>query len=609
LISKEDIDFCKVILRKGLLSPEEIDECLSIIDQRRELGIEKRVQDIILEKGLLTPRECSRIEERFRTPPKSDLIAGYRIIGQIGEGAMATVYKAEHLRLGKVVALKVLSSKLTANPPYLKRFLREARSAARLNHPNIIKAYDVGESGGRYYFAMEFVDGENLQRILAWKGVLEEKEVLEMGLQIGRALEHAFRKNIIHRDLKPENILLGTDGVIKVADFGLAREASTDGCITRVGRAVGTPHFFSPEQCEGREGLDTRSDIYSLGVTLFYLATGRFPFEGARTEDIMRAHIREEAPSPATYNRKLSSAFCRVVGRMLRRDLDERYPSPAKLVADMEALLGCPETRGHESVPERGGPPRPREPSAAEAGVMPEVTPKPRRLHKRMGRRGPLYVLLKVGGAIAIIILALCCLILLHKILGEDETFPGGGDRRNGKTAKTERRSEAAMAEFKAIMRGADRSLAAVVIIKLRDFERHYAGTDAADRARKERVLLKSRWRREAEERFERIRDRAASLARAGKLSGAIDLYQALPSWVGKAGFRNRIEREMGVLKDRLRGRFSRDLELAAQYAAEDRLSKALEVLEGVKQYGDHEQIRLAERMAEEIRTKRKESR
>jgi len=270
-------------------------------------------------------------------------LAHYRIIKRIGKGAMGAVYEGHDTMLDRIVALKVLPFRLSTDTEYVERFRKEAQSIGSLNHSNIIHVYYVGVDDGNYFFAMERVDGRNLEEILDEKGKLDVIDVIEYILQAARGLEAAHRINMIHRDIKPANLMLGSDNILKIADFGLAKDTAKKtlnhekDTETEEGMVMGTPLYMSPEQATGHE-LDFRSDIYSLGMTAFHLLTGKSPFQGNTAVDIMVQHVK--APRPSLVKERIPHA--RVLNRMLQRMVavapEERYQSYAALIKDMEDL-------------------------------------------------------------------------------------------------------------------------------------------------------------------------------------------------------------------------------------------------------------------------------
>ncbi len=266
-------------------------------------------------------------------------IKGYELQRKLGEGGMGAVYLARQKSMDRLVALKILRRNLARNTDFVARFVREARLAGKLDHENIVRALDVGESGDYHYLAMEFVDGCNLSALLRERGALPEKEALGLALQVARALEYADSRRIIHRDIKPDNVLLTGDGIAKLTDLGLAKQTGAETHITQTGVMVGTPHYVSPEQARGEQDVDIRGDIYSLGATLYRLVTGKTPFEGSTAAVVMTKHLTEEPPPPREINPDVSHKTSRIIYKAMAKNRDVRYQTPAELIADIESVL------------------------------------------------------------------------------------------------------------------------------------------------------------------------------------------------------------------------------------------------------------------------------
>ncbi|MBI3831058.1 MAG: protein kinase [Planctomycetes bacterium] len=275
------------------------------------------------------------------TPSKR--IGGYEILSKLGAGAMGAVYKARQPGLDRIVALKVLPPAIAKDAKYIERFQREARASAALNHPNIVQGIDVGrdEDSGLWYFAMEFVDGKSLRSIQKEEGALPERRALEYGRDVARALECAAKHGFVHRDIKPDNVLVPSGGEAKLADLGLAkRTESEDAHLTQSGQAVGTPHYMSPEQARGEnDQLDIRSDIYSLGATLFHLVTGKPPFEGPTGAVVMSKHLTEKTPLAHQVSERLSEPCSRLIAKMMHKQKEQRIQSPSELIEQIERVL------------------------------------------------------------------------------------------------------------------------------------------------------------------------------------------------------------------------------------------------------------------------------
>lgn len=264
-------------------------------------------------------------------------LGGYEIRGLLGTGGMGAVYVARQLSLDREVALKVLAPHLASNAAFVERFHREARSIAKLNHPNILQVYDVGNDQGHYFIAMELIRGETLTAKLQHRGYLEWRECADYILQAARGLASAAKANIIHRDVKPDNLMITEENVVKVSDFGLAKEmTSTE--LTHVGDLMGTPAYMSPEQCDGLP-LDTRSDIYSLGGTFYRAVTGVLPFQASSPVAIMYKHKHEPLTPPSRYMPVLPPLVDVIIGKMMAKRREERYATMEEVIAAIEELL------------------------------------------------------------------------------------------------------------------------------------------------------------------------------------------------------------------------------------------------------------------------------
>ena len=276
-------------------------------------------------------------------PPDSyigKVFGGCKIFEKIAAGGMGVVYKAQQLNLNRIVAVKVLSKALSNDESFVRRFIEEARSAAQLNHGNIVHINDVGDYHGIFYFTMEFVDGVNLKDILQTETHLPIDRSLKIILQVCTALRHAHNRGIIHRDIKPENIMITRDGVVKLADLGLAKKMTPSGTenLTQAGSILGTPFYMPPEQAKDFSRVDARSDIYSLGVTLFRMITGGVPFTGRTPIEVMIKVIDGSRSRLRELREDASEEVERVVDRMMQRDPDDRYQTVDELMADLKEL-------------------------------------------------------------------------------------------------------------------------------------------------------------------------------------------------------------------------------------------------------------------------------
>ncbi len=289
--------------------------------------------------GALTAAQARRAKQELSTL-LGQQIPGYHLMEKLGQGATGVVYKARQASMDRLVAVKVLHPRLAADPEFLRRLTREAHVAAKLSHNNIVQAIDVGSAGPLHYFVMELVEGKTIRQELDAGKVYGEREALEIVVQIAQALGHAAKRGLVHRDVKPANIVLTADGVAKLADLGMARDAADLTQAKRErGLAIGTPYYISPEQVRGRENLDVRADVYSLGATLYHMTTGRPPFPGKDVDRIMEAHLTEELTPPDHVNQQLSSGLGEVVEFLMAKDRRQRYAGADDLIIDLECLL------------------------------------------------------------------------------------------------------------------------------------------------------------------------------------------------------------------------------------------------------------------------------
>ena len=247
-----DTVFGKLAVEQGLCTDEELRRSLDVLKARSKAD-PAILKDIMVDFGYMTPAQAERLKRCIKdskTAPHQ--IPGYKVLGKLGAGAMAVVYKAKQLSLNRTVAIKVLPKRFSENPEYVERFYKEGQAAGKLNHPNIVQAIDVGEAGGYHYFVMEFVEGKTLADDLNKGNVFAEQDALDVIIDVARALAHAHARGLIHRDVKPKNIMISNDGAVKLADMGLAREtADMEAAQSEAGKAYGTPYYIAPEQIRG----------------------------------------------------------------------------------------------------------------------------------------------------------------------------------------------------------------------------------------------------------------------------------------------------------------------------------------------------------------------
>ncbi len=388
-------------------------------------------------RGMDTP---APIGGKLPVPP--DLILGYLIESHLGSGGMGDVYRARQRSLDRTVAVKILSPEFARHRAQIDRFLSEARSAARVTHENLVGAVDAGEAQGRYYFVMEHVKGVPLSQIIRREGPLPERRALEIARQVACGLRHAHRQGLIHRDIKPSNVLLTPEGVAKICDFGLARDLAAE-APSAGGTIQLSPSYASPEQCRGQSGVDHRTDMYSLGVTLFEMLVGRPPFSGDSPKALFSQHLSKPAPAPRSLNPAVSAAASQLVLRLLIKYPQGRFADYDELVAAIDTALAA-------------------EPAALPAG--------PRR------RRFPGWVRWAVTGA-AVLVVGIVAL----SFLGGDE--PPSPPAPNPPPAVRRERVEQDLDEARRLQREAEGRPERYpeVLERWKDLEEKYRGTPHQD--------------------------------------------------------------------------------------------------------------------------------
>lgn len=264
----------------------------------------------------------------------------YEIIEKIGGGGMALVYKAKCRLLNRFVAVKILRSEFIEDEEFVKKFKRESQAAASLSHPNIVGIYDVGMEDDIYYIVMEYIKGQTLKELIKQKGALGVDFATNIAIQISSALEHAHRNHIVHRDIKSHNIMIKEDNSVKVTDFGIARAVSSS-TITNTGNVIGSVHYFSPEQARGGY-TDEKSDIYSLGIVMYEMLTGRLPFEGESPIAVALKHLQDEAVKPSAINPRIPKSLDDIILKCMDKDVNNRYSSMSEIISDLRQSFVMP---------------------------------------------------------------------------------------------------------------------------------------------------------------------------------------------------------------------------------------------------------------------------
>ncbi len=333
-----------------------------------------------------------------------ETIGGCRIEKKIGEGGMGSVYLGRHKTLDIPRAVKLLPKHIDLkDPEYSQRFFREARIAARLRHPNLVQVHECGAEEGYYYLVMDYVEGPTCRELVEREAKLDWKEAVRIARQIAQGLEYAASKGIIHRDVTPGNIIIDSDGTARITDLGLAKETAADATgLTRSGASLGTPYYMSPEQINSARDVDFRTDIYSLGATLYHMVCGKVPYTGT-TFEVMTKQVREPLPSPKIHVPDLPDALCDVIRKMMAKSPNDRYSSYQELVDDLDKLVRgetvsaagfTDQSMVTATVPDSAG---------MDSSLEKTLLANPRRRHSNK----PLIIAIVVGVIIAVAVLAL----------------------------------------------------------------------------------------------------------------------------------------------------------------------------------------------------------
>jgi len=336
---KQDTLLGQLIVQQGLCTRQELDDCLTAQAGLPREQNPRPLADILVESGVVTRKQIDRVRPLAEEAGSYQQIPGYQILSKLGSGAMATVYKAKQISLDRIVAIKVLPKRMSNNKEFVERFYKEGKAAAKLNDRNIVAAFDVAEANGYHYFVMEYVEGASVFDKLDRGERYSEEEALSLVIQTCRALVHAHKAGFIHRDVKPKNIMITTDGVAKLADMGLAREASdVEAAQAEAGKAYGTPYYISPEQIRGEMDVDARADLYSLGATFYHMVTGRVPFDAPTPSAVMHKHLKEELIPPDHIVPELSAGVGEIIEVAMAKRRKHRYQSAADMLIDLERV-------------------------------------------------------------------------------------------------------------------------------------------------------------------------------------------------------------------------------------------------------------------------------
>ena len=339
----QDIAVARYLKQEGMVSPEHLQQALQAQANAVESGKPLSLAAALLEIGAITPAQKDTLEKRLKGEEKrgTQNILHYKLQKKLGEGGMGAVYLAEDTRSGKRVALKILPRKHAADPEFMKRFKREAEAAGKLNHPNIVRAFESGEDSGYHFYAMEYCEGEPLDRVLKSAGLLSWHRAFGIVCDAAKGLQYAHAQGFIHRDIKPANLFLTKEGTTKILDLGLTKkiDESQLSFQTLSGAVLGTPDYISPEQAQSDKTVDGRTDIYSLGATLYHLLTGEPPFSGTTLYEILSKHVNAQLPNPQDVAEDIPDGVVHVLRKMMAKSANDRYADCGELVKDVELVL------------------------------------------------------------------------------------------------------------------------------------------------------------------------------------------------------------------------------------------------------------------------------
>jgi len=353
-----DEAFARAASEVGAVTFDHLEAARQIQAEAARQGQRLALADALIRQGVISPIQRETIEKKAEARQTGGIkqLGPYKLLKKLGEGGMGAVYLADDTSVGRKVAVKVLPKKYSEEREFLTRFRREAQATGKLNHVNIVIAYNVGEEAGTHYYAMEYCEGDTLDRILKRDKVIPWDAAVGIVLQVARGLKHAHDHGIIHRDIKPANIFvckpLGTpesaqvetfaEGfVAKILDLGLSKNIRGDeqSFYTQTGVALGTPHYISPEQARGEKGIDGRTDIYSLGATFYHLVTGQTPFSGTTAGVIMMKHLNEQLTNPQDINEDIPDGVAQIIAKMMAKEPADRYANCKELLDDLELVI------------------------------------------------------------------------------------------------------------------------------------------------------------------------------------------------------------------------------------------------------------------------------
>ena len=506
--TRQDVDLARAAIDRGFLTIKESVKCLEIQRDYETGGQMVPLERIFVEADYLSKRQLHLLKESVAKANALRHVGHYEIMSKVGAGGMGTVYQAKDQKADRIVALKILSPAHASNKEYIERFLREAHASGRLSHPNIVQGFDAGESNGQYYFAMEFVDGVTVGSMLKESRPIPEQQALDIAIQISKALDHAEENHLIHRDIKPDNIMIMKDGAAKLADLGLARLTKGDPGAQEQ-RIFGTPYYASPEQCQGFEELDPKTDMYSFGATLFHMLAGRVAFDDETPEEIMGRHLHDKRPYLKDINVQLSHGVSKIVRKLMAIHKRDRYPSMAEVTTDLTLVrMGRSPRLGERSRYDSS-----EHRYRSETGSW---RTRPANRRKTMANLG-----MCIGGAVAILV---ALFFLFQWWSARDAPAGKPAPPKNTVTSRP-----AHQIFFDNILARKDKLRDDLFVEKLRTVSEEYPNTESAKRAEELAARIVKKIEAEAEAVFGEMAAAALRLRNEQRYQAAIDKLVDLP--------------------------------------------------------------------------------
>ena len=339
MATKEEVELAVKAIKAGFLTKEQLAPAMMKQDALAKQGQQAKLFQILVDQKAMTVQQFQLLQQELAAPGTKSLpadpIPGFKITGKLGTGGMAIVYRATDSMDNAEVALKIMKPAHMKNPRFVAQFHREAELLEKFDHPNIVKGFQHGMVNGLEYFAMEIVDGPSMREIVEKNGPLTEERALKYTIQVAEAVHYTHGQGIVHRDIKPENILLSPDDDVRLIDLGFAKPIGSQ--EEPEGTTSGTPQYMSPEQAQGQASIDVRSDLYSLGATLYHMVLGDVPFKGGDNMEVMAAQVLTDLQTSETKGGKISRMMHYFLEKLMAKDKEIRYQTPAEAIEDMKS--------------------------------------------------------------------------------------------------------------------------------------------------------------------------------------------------------------------------------------------------------------------------------